>query len=123
MPLRGVVAPDMRNPLIAVGSGDGDDLALMVALGTIGADERVAGARPDSRSRGRGRRNCHCAAHKSPAIAATCAGVETVSAEGVFPSTAALVWVLPDDSRCPMSPLTWPRSGTSGRCGFGTRGR
>jgi hypothetical protein len=98
MPLRGVVAPNTADPLIAAASGEGDDLAQMVAIGTLGPDERDGWAKvgqPVSQA-GDGQ-SVTAQLTRRTVAAVTAAGVETVSAEGVFPSTAALIWVLPDD--------------------------
>jgi hypothetical protein len=97
MPLRGVVAPDTSDPLIIAECGEGDDLAQMIAIGTLGSDERDSWAEiGQAVSLVREGESVIAQLADRTAVRATTAGMQTVSAEVVFPTTAALIWVLPD---------------------------
>jgi hypothetical protein len=102
MPLRGVLATETGDPLITAASGEGDDVAQMVAIGTLGPDERDSWANVgQSVSLAGDGESVPAQLTGRTAATATAAGIETVNAEGVFPSTAALVWVLPDSFTLP----------------------
>jgi hypothetical protein len=97
MPLRGVVAPDVGDSLITAGTEEEDDLAQVVAVGILDSDERGNWAKiGQSVSQVRDDESVLAQLTDRTAAGATATGMETVSAEGLFPTTAALIWVLPD---------------------------
>jgi hypothetical protein len=97
MPLRGVVAPGTGDSLITAGSGEDDDLAQMVAIGTLDSGERESWAMVgQSVSLVQDDQSVLAQLTGYTAVGATATGMETVSAEGLFPTTTALIWVLPD---------------------------
>jgi hypothetical protein len=97
MPLRGVVTPDTSTPLIIAEGGEGNDLAQMIAIGTLDSDERDGWAEiGQSVSLVRDDESVIAQLTGRTVVGATTAGMQTVSAEVVFPTTAALIWVLPD---------------------------
>src|SRR5712691_9098140 len=102
MPIRGVVAPDPSDPLIAGGVGEGDDLAQAVAVGTLDPDERDCWAEIGQPvSIAQGEESVLAQISRRAVIGATATGMETVNAEGLFPTTTALLWVLPDSFTLP----------------------
>jgi hypothetical protein len=102
MPIRGVVAPDTSDPLITAGAGEDDDLAEAAAVGTLDPDERDCWAKTGQPvSLAQGEESVPAQVSRRTVIGVTATGMETVNAEGLFPTTTALLWVLPDSFTLP----------------------
>jgi hypothetical protein len=103
MPIRGAVIPEEDLELIAADEEpeDGDlDLVELVALGIIGHKEYSAWEEVGQSVYLRGN-ELALAQLRPTAISITAMGIDTFTAEEEFPTTVALVWVLPDTFTLP----------------------
>ena len=102
MPIRGVIAPDTGDPLITTANGDDDDLAQAVAIGTLGSDEHDSWTEAGQLvSPAQSEESVLAQLSRRTVIGVSATGMEAVTAEVLFPTTTALLWVLPDDFTLP----------------------